>query len=75
MPPPPAADEPQLHLLVRRVQEGDLTAFEQLYQLTRVDAARTLRHLVGNRAEVEDLLQEVYLRLLTAVKGYRGESR
>jgi len=75
VPPPPAADEPQLHLLVRRVQEGDLTAFEQLYQLTRVDAARTLRHLVGNRAEVEDLLQEVYLRLLTAVKGYRGESR
>jgi RNA polymerase sigma-70 factor (ECF subfamily) len=75
VPPPPAADEPQLHLLVRRVQEGDLTAFEQLYQLTRVDAARTLRHLVGNRAEVEDLLQETYLRLLTAVKGYRGESR
>jgi RNA polymerase sigma-70 factor (ECF subfamily) len=25
--------------------------------------------------EVEDLLQETYLRLLTAVKGYRGESR
>ncbi len=75
VPSPPAADEPHLHLLVRRVQEGDLTAFEQLYQLTRVDAARTLWHLVGNRVEVEDLLQETYLRLLTAVKGYRGESR
>ncbi|MCP3138432.1 RNA polymerase sigma factor [Pyxidicoccus xibeiensis] len=75
VPAPPASDEPQLHLLVRRVQEGDLTAFEQLYQLTRLDAARTLRHLVGNRVEVEDLLQETYLRLLTAVKGYRGESK
>ncbi len=73
--PPTSSDEPQLHLLVRRLQEGDLTAFESLYELTRVDAARTLRHLVGNRVDVEDLLQEVYLRLLTAVKGFRGESR
>jgi RNA polymerase sigma-70 factor (ECF subfamily) len=75
MPALPASDEPQLHLLVRRIQEGDLTAFDQLYALTRVDAARTLRHLVGNRVEVEDLLQETYLRLLTAVKSYRGEAR
>lgn len=72
---PVSADEARLHGLVRRVQDGDLSAFEQLYQLTRMDAARTLRHLVGNRVEVEDLLQETYLRLLTAVKGYRGESR
>lgn len=72
---PVSADDAQLHLLVRRVQEGDLAAFDQLYHLTRLDAARTLRHLVGNRVEVEDLIQETYLRLLTAVKGYRGESR
>lgn len=71
--PPP--DEAQLLALVRRIQEGDVTAFDRLYQLTRVDAARTLRHLVGNRTEVEDLLQETYLRLLSAVRGFRGESR
>ncbi|MCY1015967.1 RNA polymerase sigma factor [Pyxidicoccus sp. MSG2] len=75
VPAPVSADEAQLHHLVCRVQDGDLAAFEQLYQLTRLDAARTLRHLVGDRVEVEDLLQETYLRLLTAVKGYRGESR
>ncbi len=75
VPTPLTSDEAQLQLLVRRLQEGDLTAFEQLYALTRTDAVRTLRHLVGNRVEVEDLLQETYLRLLTAVKGYRGESR
>jgi RNA polymerase sigma-70 factor (ECF subfamily) len=71
----PAGDEAELLLLVRRLQEGDLPAFERLYQLTREDAARTLRHLVGNRVDVEDLLQETYLRLLTALKGFRGESR
>jgi RNA polymerase sigma-70 factor (ECF subfamily) len=73
--PTPSADEAQLLSLVRRIQEGDVTAFDRLYQLTRVDAARTLRHLVGNRADVEDLLQETYLRLLSAVKGFRAESR
>nr|WP_216627558.1 RNA polymerase sigma factor [Corallococcus exercitus] len=72
---PASSDEAHLLLLVRRVQEGDLTAFEQLYEATKLDAARTLRHLVGNRVEVDDLLQETYLRLLTAVKGFRGESR
>ncbi len=69
------ADDGQLLVLVQRVREGDLTAFDRLYQLTRTDAARLLRHLVGNRTEVEDLLQETYLRLLTALKGFRGESR
>jgi RNA polymerase sigma-70 factor (ECF subfamily) len=73
--PAPRADEAQLLALVRRLQDGDVTAFDRLYQLTRVDAARTLRHLVGNRTDVEDLLQETYLRLLSAVKGFRGESR
>ncbi|MBU8897729.1 sigma-70 family RNA polymerase sigma factor [Corallococcus sp. M34] len=72
---PPSADEAQLQLWVRRLQEGDTSAFELLYAHTRVDAARTLRHLVGNRVDVEDLLQEAYLRLLTAVKGFRGEAR
>lgn len=72
---PASAEEPQLRLLVQRVQGGDLAAFEQLYEATKLDAARTLRHLVGNRVEVDDLVQEAYLRLLTAVKGFRGESR
>jgi RNA polymerase sigma-70 factor (ECF subfamily) len=71
----PGGDEAELLWLVRRVQQGDLLAFERLYRLTRADAARTLSHLVGNRVDVEDLLQETYLRLLTALKGYRGEAR
>lgn len=68
-------EELQLQALVVRVQAGDPLAFEQLYQRTRDDAARTLFHLVGRRAELEDLLQEVYLRLLKSVKRFRGEAR
>ena len=68
-------DEALLRSLVERIKADDLTAFERLYQLTREDAARVLVRLVGRRADVEDLLQETYLRLLKAVKSFRGESR
>jgi RNA polymerase sigma-70 factor, ECF subfamily len=68
-------DESVLRALVERIKADDLTAFERLYHLTRDDAARTLFHLVGRRCDVEDLLQETYLRLLKAVKSFRGESR
>ena len=74
-PAPGGRDEALLLELVARVREDDLVAFERLYRLTREDAARTLRHLVGGRADVEDLLQEVYLQLLKAVRGFRGDAR
>ena len=61
--------------LVRRIQANDIAAFDHLYLLTRDEVARTLYHLVGRRTEIEDLLQETYLRLLTAVKAFRGEAR
>lgn len=72
---PERGDEAVLLALVERIRQDDLTAFERLYQLTREDAARTLFHLVGRRVELEDLLQETYLRLLKAVKSFRGESK
>jgi RNA polymerase sigma-70 factor (ECF subfamily) len=61
--------------LVERVQNDDLAAFEELYRLTREDVARTLFHLVGARADLEDLVQETYLKLLKAVPRYKGQSR
>lgn len=72
-----AADQREalLRSLVERIRQNDLAAFDQLYLLTRDEAARTLFHLVGRRADIEDLLQETYLRLLTAVKTFRGEAR
>jgi RNA polymerase sigma-70 factor (ECF subfamily) len=74
-PPPPTAAELKLLHLVERVQQDDLAAFEELYRLTRDDVARTLFHLVGARADLEDLLQETYLKLLKAVPRYKGQSR
>jgi RNA polymerase sigma-70 factor (ECF subfamily) len=72
--PPPSAAEARARALVFRIQEGELAAFDELYQLTRADVARTLFHLVGQRPDLEDLIQETYLALLKAVKTFRGES-
>lgn len=69
------SDEAELLGLVRHVQVGDRPAFERLYALTRADAARTLSQLVESPVDVEDLLQETYLRLLTALEGFRGKAR
>lgn len=72
--PSPSADE-RLDLLVDRVRAQELQAFDELYRLTREEVARTLFHLVGARSDLEDLLQETYLRLLQAVPSFRGESK
>ena len=66
-------DEAFCAALIEKIREGDLVAFDRLYRHTREDVARTLFHLVGRNAEIEDLLQDTYVRLLKAVRGFRGE--
>src|SRR3954468_13923857 len=66
-------DEALCAQLIARIKDGDLVAFDRLYRHTREDVARTLFHLVGRNAEVEDLLQDTYVHLLKAVRNFRGE--
>jgi RNA polymerase sigma-70 factor (ECF subfamily) len=73
-PPPSPSVEVKLKRLVERIQADDVAAFDELYRLTRTDVARTLFHLVGPRTDLEDLIQDTYVRLFKAVKGFRGES-
>jgi RNA polymerase sigma-70 factor (ECF subfamily) len=74
-PPPTSQAEARLRRLVERVKQDDVLAFEELYRLTRDDVARTLFHLVGPRPDLDDLVQETYLRLLKAVPAFRGHSQ
>lgn len=74
-PPPTGHNEARLLRLVDRIKKDDALAFEELYRLTRDDVARTLFHLVGHRPDLEDLIQETYLKLLKAVPSFRGDSQ
>lgn len=72
---PNGQTEARLLRLVERIKQGDVLAFEELYRVTRDDVARTLFHLVGNRTDLEDLIQDTYMRLLKAVPSFRGDSQ
>ena len=70
-----AAPADPLRTLALSARDGESVAFSQLYERTREQAWRVLYRVVGNSPDLEDLLQESYLQLMRALKGYRGESR
>lgn len=61
--------------LVGRVRDGDLQAFDVLYRRTRQDVHKILHHLVGASPDMDDLIQESFIQLLKALRGFRGEAR
>lgn len=70
-----AASTDPLRALALAARDGESVAFSQLYQRTRDQAWRVLYRVVGPSPDLEDLLQDVYIQLMRALKGYRGESR
>ena len=46
--------------LVRQLQTGSRTAFDQIYERYHVQAYRTAVLLTGNRADAEDVVQEAF---------------
>jgi RNA polymerase sigma-70 factor (ECF subfamily) len=68
----PTDDEQRL---VARAQAGDVRAFEALVRrYERWVFTLTLR-MLGDRAEAEDLAQEVFLKAYRGLAGFRGDSR
>lgn len=57
--------------LVRHAQQGDARAFGALYERHVDRVYAYVAHRVGNRADAEDLTQEVFLRALANLKGFR----
>lgn len=64
-----------LRALALAARDGERVAFTQLYERTRELAWRVLYRVVGQSPDLEDLLQESYIQLMRALKGYHGESR
>src|SRR5215475_3693164 len=53
--------------LVRRAQRGDLTAYGDLIHRHRTGLERFAVHLLGNRQEAEEALQDTLLRAYRAI--------
>jgi RNA polymerase sigma-70 factor (ECF subfamily) len=61
--------------LVGKARSGDRTAFRQLFERHRADVARLVYRMVGPRADLEDLVQEVFVQVHRSLRDFRGESR
>lgn len=67
-------DDPEVRLMLR-VQEGDVTAFDDLVEAYRVRVFGNFYRRLGDRQEAEDLTQEVFLRLYRYRDRYRPRAR
>src|SRR4051812_49296310 len=60
--------------LVERCRSGDLAAFEEIYRAHSGKLYSLACRMLGNPADAEDLLQEIFLSAHRKLEGFRGES-
>lgn len=58
-------------MLVRRAQQGDTTAFEELVRHYDHCVLRLALHLTGSRADAQDIYQEAFLRAYRNLQHFR----
>lgn len=61
-------------VLIQRVKAGDYEAFETIFRQHVSMVYRQAFKLIGNEAETEEVVQEVFLAVHQKVKTFRGES-
>lgn len=66
--------EEALRLAVRRVQSGDIAAFDALYDAFAADVAADLVRRLPSRGDVQEVAQDAFVRLYRALPGYRFSS-
>ncbi len=66
---PPTDEE-----IVARVRAGDAALFEILMRRHNPRLYRAIRGIIADEAEVEDVMQQAYLRAYTALDGFAGLS-
>jgi RNA polymerase sigma-70 factor (ECF subfamily) len=67
-------DGPALDATIRRAQQGDSIAFEELYKLNSRRVYALCLRMVSDPCEAEDLTQEAFLQLFRKIHTFRGES-
>jgi RNA polymerase sigma-70 factor (ECF subfamily) len=60
--------------LLAACRRQDIRAFEQLYQAHGARLKSVAYHIVGNRQDAEDAVQETFLKLYRAIRSFQGQS-
>ncbi len=61
--------------MVERCQRGDADAFRELFREHRQDVARLAQRMLGRSADLEDILQEVFLQVHRSIRDFRHGAR
>ena len=61
--------------LVRRMQQGDMQAFDALYERYRDDAYRLACLITGSRTDGEDLAQEAFVTCVQSIRSLKDGSK
>ena len=61
--------------LISRAAKKDTAAFRALYQRHRGDVARLVYRMLNGSADVEDVVQEVFVQVFRSLKDFRGQSK
>jgi RNA polymerase sigma-70 factor (ECF subfamily) len=71
---PPGAGRAEELALVERCRQGDPAAFEAIYRAHAGRLYSVACRMLGNAADAEDLLQEIFLAAHRKLESFRGES-
>ena len=63
------------YALAQKASEGDMQAFEELYQRHNRRVYSLCLRMTQNVSEAEDLAQEVFIQLFRKIGSFRGESQ
>src|SRR5580704_197654 len=61
--------------LIARAAKGETSAFRALYQRHRGDVARLVYRMLSGSADVDDVVQEVFVQVFRSLKDFRGQSK
>ena len=61
--------------LIQRAQQGDETAFNELFVRHRGDVTRLVYRVVGPSPDVEDVVQDVFVHVYRSLPRFRGDSK
>lgn len=68
-------DTSEESVLVQQAKDGDVAAFTKLVKRYDRRIFRLAKHITENEADAEDVLQEVFLKAFTHLKGFEGQSK
>lgn len=67
--------ELQERVLIQKCREGDLSSFDQLFNLYGKKIYQLAFRYFGNREDANDLTQETFLRIYRNISQYRGDAQ